>query len=114
MRPSHPQALGLDLFPTPPISRPETPFSSISLISGTPESPYEFPSPRLVHHTLPSTHSPNDDDVSPNPTMLSDVDHADFLSTVSQSQMVSWTISKANFMSAIGDGEDDDEFDVLP
>ena len=69
VRPSHPQALGLDLFPTP-ISRPETPFSSISSISGTPESPYKFPSPRLAHLTLPSTHSPDDDVVSPNPTTL--------------------------------------------
>ena len=50
---------------------------------------------------------------SPNPTMLSDVDHADFLSAVSQSRTVSRTISETDFMSAVGE-DDDDEFDVLP
>ena len=67
VRPSHPQALGLDSFPTPSISRPETPFSSISSISGAPESPYEFPSPRLAHLAIPSSHSPSQD-ISPNST----------------------------------------------
>lgn len=57
--------------------------------------------------------------ISPNPATsrtLSEVDHAEFLSALSQSQSQtpSRTISEADFMSAVGDGDgEDDDFDVL-
>ena len=57
VKPSHPQALRLELFPTPPISGLEN-LSSVSSISDAPKSPYEIPSPRSAHLTLPSSHRP--------------------------------------------------------
>ena len=57
VKPSHPQALRLESFPTPPISGLEN-LSSVSSISDAPKSPYEIPSPRSAHLTLPSSHRP--------------------------------------------------------
>jgi len=103
VRPSHPQGLGLELL-SAPSSRPDTPFSSLSVSStGSATGSFDFASPRMLNLAIPTvpayTHS--------NSRTLSDTDHGDFVSAVSHTP--SRTASEAEFLSAIGD----EDFDVM-
>jgi hypothetical protein len=102
-RPSNALGLGLE-FLSAPSSRPDTPFSSLSVSSpGSGAGSFDLPSPQMLNLGVPVSPAR----FSNNSRILSELNPADFVSAVSHTP--SRTVSDADFLSAIGD----EDFDVM-